>query len=194
MAKYPGWTGKTEALLNLLGGEEVADRLLQEGFTLEFTGELSARLGLKPKPFFDHTGRCIPARELKSSVCDPNRDYFFTQPVLDYAARLARMQQYMAFLDPIGITAEEFERQSAALIKELRADVRFANALNGVYLPIVIPAMAVEDYGETLESIINNGVVASYRAQYPKRPFTNHRNGNVTVTFWVLLPHQFQAS
>lgn len=179
MAKYPSWTGKTEALLNLLGGEEIGDRLLQEGFTLEFTSELSARLSLKPKPLFDRTGRCIQARDLKSNVCDPNRGYFLTQPELDYAARLARMQQYLTFLSPIGMTAEEFERQSVALIEQLRGDVRFANALNGVCLPIVIPAMAVTNYGETLESLVNVGLTASYRAEFPKRAFTNHRNGDL---------------
>jgi hypothetical protein len=103
--------------------------------------------------FFDRNGRCIPAQSVRSAVCDANRDYFFTQPVLEYAKRLARMHQYLSFLDPITMTADEFERQSTVLLAELCADVRFANALSGVFLPIVVPAMAVTDYGETLESI-----------------------------------------
>ncbi|MDD5567016.1 MAG: hypothetical protein PHH01_02365 [Patescibacteria group bacterium] len=164
--------GQIEALCNKLGGPTAVERLLQEGFALEFTGEMAARLGVRSVPLFDRHGRCIPGQSLKFMVVDPNRAFRFDRPVLDYSIRLARIRQYLECYGTISLSAEEFQSVSTILIEQLRSNARCANALNGVYLPIVIPAMVVTDYGDTLNRVINGGVGLSYAAQY-HLPFAN---------------------
>ena len=139
------------------------------------SGDLEIVVQKAMQILFDRHGRRIPPRGLVAAVCDPNRDFRLDQPSLDYANRLARLEQ--AGL-PAGISAAEFEARASALLLAISQNSRIKNLLNGVYLPIVIPQMDIANLGEVTEKLVE-AAGASYLQQFPNRSFTNHRKGEL---------------
>lgn len=138
-------------------------------------GDLQIVVQQADKGLYDRNGRRIPPRGLVAAVCDPNRDYCVSQPQLDYANRLTRLQQ--AGLTA-GITAADFEAHSSALLSAIGQDGQIKNLLKGVYLPIVIPQMVITNLGETTEKLVEAAGI-SYQREFTDRPFTNHRKGEL---------------
>ena len=168
MAKYGNWTqGQFEALINILG-EENALALIQ--------GDVEVTFQLCARKFFDKNGRRIPPRGLVAAVCDSNPNYRLNQPNSDYAGRLARLQQ-AGFT--VGISADEFEARTSALLSVVEQNEQIKNLLKGVYLPIVIQQqMNIANLGEVTEKLVE-AAGASYCRQFPNRSFTNHRKGEL---------------
>ena len=173
--KYGNWTlGQTEALLNLLGGEEKAKAILR--------GEKILRIEALEIKLFDKNGRRIPPKGLQNAVCDPDKDFYLVQTEFrkakDYANRLVRFQE--AF-HPGPVSAADFETKSKELIDELKANKLFANLLKGIYLPAVLPQIEAKnfDYGRTLEQTFLSAVESAYKKQFPNRSFCNYRKGEL---------------
>lgn len=126
----------------------------------------------------DATGRCIPLPSLKGEHVDANRSFHLVQPEINYAATLARLQQF--FAPGMKFVSEaEFQQQSASLIARVRENKQVANLFKGVYLPIVVPQIAVADYGRTLEETCLTAVERAYKAQFSDRVFNNYRKGEL---------------
>ncbi len=130
----------------------------------------------------DKNGRLIPFKDLKASVCDPDKDFYLVQPklesVVDYAERLVRFQE--AFKPGPIMSAAEFEGKSKELIAEIRGNKNLANLLKGVHLPIILPKLDnFSDYGQTLEQIFLPVVKSAYEEQFPGQKFVNHRENDL---------------
>ncbi|MBI2444739.1 MAG: hypothetical protein HYV42_05905 [Candidatus Magasanikbacteria bacterium] len=170
--------GQEEALLRKLwlaaGGEKGGE----DGLASILRDDLKITLVDGTVKLVDSTGRCIPLATMKGEYVDANRDFHLVQPEIDYAATLARLQQFFA-PEMRFVSAEEFERRSAALIARIREDKQVASLLKGVYLPIVLPQITVADYGRTLEETFLAAVERAYQAQYPDRVFNNYRKGEL---------------
>lgn len=171
MAKYPNWTGRIEALLNVLGGEKVADALI--------AGIKVAEIKDVVRMFFDKHGRRIPLPGMKSSVCDANRNFRLEQPTVDFTERLFRLHVALGLTKPCFIQPEEFEQRTAEIVRRLKGDKLLANLFCGVYLPIALPQMQVADYGAALDETILPVVGHSYEVRYPGRKFYNNRQGTL---------------
>lgn len=179
------WTaGELNALVKKLG-EKNARRLLRGELVLK-TGEGGeAELAKALKKLFDRHGRRIPPKGLKAPVSDPNRDFWFKQPEIDYVARHAR---HTELFGDSGITVEEFRERSERLIARLKDDEQLSGTMNGVYLPVILPRLPEEfDYGEKLEELL--GVVEkSYCTEFPSRKFYNHREGKLAGEVKIVHP------
>ncbi len=167
--------GQMAALIHKVGGLEVVHQILQ--------GKVAITIADVIRKFFDKNGRGIP-ENLEASVCNPNSEYKLTQPeVLTNGYMAAAYERVEKFLsDPLGrgmLSYGSYQELVHMLIERLKADETTANLLKGVYLPIVIPQLVVEDYGDTLETVFISGVENSYKDQYPKRTFTNYRKGEL---------------
>ena len=139
------------------------------------SGDLEIVVQKAMQILFDRHGRRIPPRGLVAAVCDPNRYFRLDQPSLDYANRLARLEQ--AGL-PAGISAAEFEARASALLSSIGENKWIKNLLNGVYLPVIIPQMNISDLGAVTEQLVS-AAEKSYLSQFPNRSFTNHRKGEL---------------
>lgn len=176
MGKYDGWTrGDDEALLNRLG-IEVARRIAKGELTVEVANGVAV-LKTALLSLFDRHARRIPPSGLQSSVIDADRDFHLSQPSLDYG-RLIALATELLQQGPI-MSGAEFESRAKAILKQIKADKQLANLLKGVHLPIVLPQMAVGDYGQVLEDIFLPAVEKSYTAAFPSRSFYNNRKGNL---------------
>lgn len=152
------------------GGEEALKALLD--------GDYEIILRDASKTLVDQYGRCIPPSGLKKGqVVDANRQYRLVQPEIDYNTVLARITQY--FPEMKFISATEFKQRVEALLAKLDDQKQVKNLRRGVWLPIVLPQLAVTDYGRTLEEIFLAAVERSYTAQFPGRRFYNYRKGDL---------------
>ena len=179
--KYPGITlGKIEALINCLNGMEVVDKLCSGELTVSFKGS-ALEIIEALKKLFDKNGRRIP-ENLKAAVCDPNSGYFLKQPAIDYARSFSKGFEGTGLA--ANMAASDFEETAKQLIEGLKADERTKKLLKGVYLPIIIPQTEIADLGEAVEEFVGMAE-KSYRKEFKKRNFTNHRKndlkGKVTV-------------
>jgi hypothetical protein len=170
MAKYPNWTGRIEALLNVLGGEEVADALI--------AGTKVAEIKDAVRMLLDRHGRRIPAQGMNTEVVDANRDFRLTQPEVNFAERLARLTRFLGNGE-MPISAEEFERRTAETVEKVKSDKLLTNLFRGVYLPIVLPQIAIGDYGKVLEETFLPAVGRAYEAEFAGRKFYNNRQGTL---------------
>ena len=172
--KYGNWTlGQTEALLNLLGGEDEALAVLR--------GEKTLRIEAPEIKLFNKNGRRIPSKGLQNAVCDPDKDFRLIQPEFktmgDYTQRLIRFLQM--FPGPMSVA--EFEGKTKKLVSELESNKLLVNLLNGVYLPIILPQIEAKnfDYGTILENMFLSAVKKAYEAQFPGRNFYNYCKGEL---------------
>ncbi len=132
---------------------------------------------------FDKNGRRIP-KDLKSAVCDANKNFYLVQPklgtVADYADRLIRFQQ--AFKEGPVMSAAEFEGRAKELIAEVENNKNLCNLLSGIYLPIILPQLGnLNDYGENLKRVFIPAVEFSYNKdkQFSGRKFCNFRKNDL---------------
>ncbi|MFA6145822.1 MAG: hypothetical protein WC697_00635 [Patescibacteria group bacterium] len=166
--KYGNWTmGETEALINILGGQRRALDILG--------GQLEVEVREASTKLFDKHGRCIP-RNLKSEVCDSDRNIRLNQPEIatetDYANRILRLHSSMGI--DTGITCFEFKRETERLLALIRDSIRTANIFNGVWFPIILPKWkGTRGLGTVLESQYLKAVGKSYEKVFPKRTFCN---------------------
>lgn len=165
--------GQSEALLRKLwlagGGEQGGDEACQE----ILRDHLRITLVNNTIKLVDHTGRVIPLPGM--DVVDANRDYYLTQPEVDYAARLARLQKFYG-KDMKFVSAAEFQVRCQAIIERVKSDPQVANLVKGPYFPFVMPQLA-GDLGQLLDDTIVPALERSYKAQFPKRYFNNYRHG-----------------
>jgi hypothetical protein len=170
-------TGELNAVVKKLGSE-VAFKVASGQLVLSEEQEGGLYM-LKPAQIvlFDKNGRRIPLPTLQYLHCDPDRSFGLKQPKLDYLTRLVRLAE--AFNITPDIQAVDFESQAVALIGELRASEFLRPLLKGVYLPLYIPKLAIEDYGETIENILLAAVERAYQKEFPGRPFNNYRKGTL---------------
>jgi len=171
-AKYGGRTmGQIEAFLNMIKPADL-DRLL--------VGEASIKIEEVIRKLVDKNGRMIPMADMKSAVCDPNRDFRLIQPRMveevDFANRILRLHGILEI--DTGITGEQMLYAVRDLLTILKAVPRTANLLNATYLPIVIPKTEVGDIGTLIEQWIE-GVGRSYKKSFGERIFSNYLKGSL---------------
>lgn len=186
IGKYLDWTrGEDEALLNILGGPEVARKLLRGDLKFSISDE-AVEIVPAIQKLFDKNGRRIKPKELKSAVCDPDKDYFVHQPSVSYKDRLCKgftntgLNAFMSLAD--------FSDKAEKLLNQLRSSEQLKNLLKGPYLPIIIPKTHLTDLGAMTEDLVK-AAGKSYQNHFTKlfgkRSFTNHRKseleGQVTV-------------
>lgn len=160
--------GQNEALVNILGGLENVEAILR--------GEKKVDLKDAIIKWFDKHGRRIPSRTLQSAVTDADRNYNLTHTKIDLAERLDRLFEYLggAF-----ITTQDFENRVDQILKGLRNDDNTKLITNGFGFPFALPQTTVGDYGKVLDEVFLPAVERSYKAQFPKRTFYNHRKGTL---------------
>lgn len=166
--------GQMAALVHKLGGLEIVQQILQ-GKVVITTAEVIRK-------FFDKNGRGIPDK-LKMSVCQPNTNFRLIQPeVLSngcMATAFERAENYLGdYLGRDKIPFSDFRQQIIALHDQLQADESIANLLKGVWLPLLIPRMAVDDLGAAIETLAE-AAGESYREKFPERTWINHRKGKL---------------
>jgi len=189
MGKYDEWSrGDDEALLNRLG-IETARRIAKGELQVQFANGMAV---VKPAivSLFDKHGRRIPPEGLKSLVADANQDFCLKQPKLDYGRLIARAVEFLQ-QGPI-MSAAEFEARSNAILKQIKSDKQLVNLLKGVYLPIVLPQMAGNDYGQMLGEVFLTAVERSYTTTFTDRSFNNYQRGELTgkITIAVGVRHE----
>lgn len=170
-AKYGEMTlGQIEALINILGGLEKVKAILRKEKEVVLKDSISI--------LFDKHGRRIPPRTLRRAVTKADRRFLFYQhSKLDLAERLNRLFEYFgcgAF-----ITTEDFENRVEQILEGLRNDDNTLALTNGIYLPFALPQTMVGDYGKVLDEVYLPAVERSYKAQFPRRKFYNHRQGKL---------------
>lgn len=174
--KYSDWSfGEVEALLNVVG-EDNARALIAGTLTLK-RGDGELVVSEAGKDLFDRNGRRVPPPDLRSAVCDANRNFCLTQPAIDCGLRLARIGEHLQ-TGPT-ISAAEFEVRSRRLLEWLAKDEQCRNSIKGVHLPICIPRTALGDYGRILDRDFLPGVERSYQQEFPSQKFYNYRKGNL---------------
>lgn len=187
--------GQHEAARNILGDDNWR-ALISGQVSAERVGDV-LQLKDKPKPselLFDKNGFPIKPTVLKARTTKPNTGYYFNTPSINVDERLGRIVQYLG-IEPF-ITAREFADRFAAIIKRIETDETTAKLLKSPWLPFALPQMNVnwtfagkpvvqtaedngKDYGQVLDEKFLPAVEKSYRQQFPERPFTNYRKGEL---------------
>ena len=128
---------------------------------------------------FDKHGRRIP-EGLKADVRNANRNFWLNQPKLettpDYANRI--MQFHRCLGRDTGITAKQIKTETERLLALIRGNPQIANIANGVWLPVILPQLMVNDLGIALEQYIE-AVRRSYTKILGNRRFFNFRKGTL---------------
>lgn len=139
MSKYSDFTrGEEEALLNIIGGSDVARKLLQGELRFSISEKALRIVGAVQK-LFDKNGRRIKPKGLSSAICDPHKDLYINQPTMDYQERLC-----FGFSDTglnPGMSLEDFSAKTDKLLNNLQSREELKNLLNGSYFPIIIPKL-----------------------------------------------------
>jgi hypothetical protein len=177
MGKYDEWSrGDDEALLNRLGGIEVAQRIAKGELQVQFVNGVAV-VKSALVTLFDKRCRRIPPSELQSSIVDIVRGFLLIQPKLNYGRLITlateRLQQGTI------MSGAEFEARATAILKLVKADRQLANLLKGVHLPIVLPQMRVDNYGKALDEVFLTAVERAYTAAFPDRSFNNYLKGDL---------------
>ncbi len=158
------------------GGKETVEALLR--------GELKIVFQDAVIKLVDNNGRGIPLMGMTGKTVDANRDFHLTQPKLDFANRLARLQEFygkgMKFM-----SAAEFEDRCLKAIERINGDQQVGNLLKGPYFPWVAPQLS-GDLGQLLDDTIVPAMERSYEAQFPKRKFKNYRHGELAQQVTVI--------
>jgi len=136
--------------------------------------------------FFDQHGRCTP-RSIDAPVHSESRRWFlFRQPEIDYEKIYARTVAHLAEGKTPQTSVAEFKTRAEAILSALRADPASSNIVEGVGIPFLIPATAIEDYGQALEEKFIPGVARAFETELPSYQFTSHNtaklSGNLTIS------------
>lgn len=131
--------------------------------------------GASPAPsLFNKSGRRIPPPNL--TVAEANNSFSLQHPRDRYCSqRLCRFNG--TGLEP-GVFTADFDSRVDELIERLRQDNRLRGIFSGVFLPIMVPQMQVEDCGQTAEQLVTTAGQA-YVREFIGREFTNHRQGEL---------------
>ncbi|MBI5765734.1 hypothetical protein HZA71_00725 [Candidatus Falkowbacteria bacterium] len=171
------------ATINKIGGLEKWKRLMRGNFSVELKEAI--------RLLFDRNGRFIPFSALKIAICDPNPNFHFKQPEINYGEILERIRRHLAVglgQEPLDIglaSVGEFEERTLAVKAKLDTDPRTINATKGIWLPIALPQLQLllsennGDYGALLNQFVA-GVASAYAEDYPNRSFTNYRQNDLT--------------
>ncbi len=164
------------ALINAVGGRNIANDIA--------AGKKKVTVEDVIHVLFDQHGRGIPFPGMKD-VVDANRSFYVTQPVIDYAAILVRLQQFFG----LGFTfmpASEFQERCMVAIELVKSDLQIANLLKWPHFPFVIPQLT-GDLGKLLDDNIVPALERSYLAQFPERSFNNYRHGELAGQVTVVV-------
>lgn len=165
------------------GGLQALEELLRDDLEVELR-DPSSKLA-------DQTGRCIPLMNMRDDVFESNTDFHIVQTEINYTAILARLQQFFAPGMRL-VSAEEFENCSTNLIGQIQQNKQVRNLLKGAHLPICIPKLEIDDYGQVIETIFLNAVKRSYEAWFPGRTFFNYRAGTLTGQVGIAVESRHQ--
>jgi hypothetical protein len=181
MGKYSGLTrGEKEALLNTIGGVDVARKLLQGELRFSIT-EKAVRIVAAVQKLFDKNGRRIKPKGLSSEICDPDKDLYINQPTIDYQERFCFGFSDTG-LDP-GMSLEDFSDRSGKLLNRLQCSEELKSLLNGPYFPIIIPKFDFSNLGGIMKEFVE-AIRKSYEKNIllklrERRPFKNHCEGEL---------------
>lgn len=168
--------GHTESVVNYLGGLDVAFDVA--------AGRKKVTVEDVIRILFDQShGRGIPFPGMKG-VVDANWAFYLAKPAINYAMTLACLQEFYGS-GFVFMAVSEFQERCHAVIERVKNDPLIANLLNGPYFPFVIPQLA-GDLGQLLDDTIVPALERSYRAQFPGRPFTNYRHGELARQVMVI--------
>jgi len=173
-AKFSDFTrGEEEALLNTIGGVDVARKIIDGELKFSIT-EDAAKIIVAVKKLFDKNGRRIVPRGLKAKVCDPDKNHHVEQPALHHKERIKeRMSKGFEATGLIpNLSLDDFEARVDKLILTARYKTYsvYQNLFNGVYLPIIIPKTQLTDIGEMTEELVI-AAGKSYKKHFAKRSF-----------------------
>lgn len=158
------------ALLNKLG-TEVAQKIASGELAVEIK---DGKLAVQPAvcPLFDRHGRRIP-KGLQNEVLNANHEYRLKELAeFKYIERLGRINQF--FKQNLAVPTGEFITKVTTLITKIKSDPGLKNIFHGVYLPICIPQIKVDDYGRVLEEMFLPAVKRAYEAEFKRREFHSH--------------------
>lgn len=175
--------GQKEAIIRKVARAQTGDESqVEEVLRAVLSGDLRIVLVDGSVKLVDHTSRVIPMPGMKG-VVDADRSFYLTQPELDYASRLARLQDFygkgVKFM-----SAAEFEDRCKKAMERIAGDRQIANLLNGPHFPFVIPQLR-DDLGTLLDYTMVPAMERSYRAQFPRREFYNYRHNELAGQVWV---------
>ncbi|MDD5043650.1 MAG: hypothetical protein PHD51_03190 [Patescibacteria group bacterium] len=164
-------TGDLNALVKNLGGEKVARKIQR--------GEVKVMFKDVMEVFFDKHGRRIP-NGLQARVRDADREFQLVQPKLetdiDYLDRLKRLHEGLNSYTKI--TGEQFKAETERLLVLIRSNPQVANITKGIWLPVVLPRLTVNNLGVTLKQYLE-AVGKSYTKTFSDRRFCNICKGTL---------------
>ncbi|MFH0814806.1 MAG: hypothetical protein V1902_01810 [Candidatus Falkowbacteria bacterium] len=205
MGKYGDWMrNEDEALLNRLGGTEIARKIANGELTVrvvalrEPQGDKTHEVVIEPTPtlVYDKNGRRIPPQGMKSSVCDANYGYCPTRlEQLPFGAKLKLAQEVFNDKSLTFVSVEQFFERINALVMKIEADETIKNVLKGAWYPFVIPGglgVTAANYGDKMDKVLLSAVARAYTKAFPNRPFHNNLNGQLSgeVTIWQGSRHE----
>ena len=131
------------------------------------------------RKLFDHTGRCIPMHlGITGNVRDENRDYHVELSELSYAEIRERLVSFFSKGTEF-VSADEF-KDVAETLKEKYAGHELVGNFFKRARPIILPKHdARKNYGTSMQDFILPAVGRVYKERFPKRKFTNYRNGEL---------------
>lgn len=126
---------------------------------------------------FDDFGRCLPTAA--QSPAHPRSRRYFTlqQPEIDYGASHARLLRHLGAGETVDAAA--FAARAEAILARLRADPATAAITRGVAIPFILPRLAVDDMGRTLNERFLPALGRAFEETYPDYRFTNHNVGGL---------------
>jgi len=138
----------------------------------------------KNETYFDEFGRCIP-EGLSNAVHQESRRYFLIKDVdINYSDIFNRIKKHLG--SDGGITLEEFETRSKAILDGVNSDPQTKNITNGIAVPFFIPQNNSSDIGK---SLVENYLIAlknSFQELNPEYEFIDHctedLTGNIKVS------------
>jgi len=160
----------------------------REGVDEVLRGEKKIILEEIVRLLVDKNGRCIPAHlDIKSNVCDEDRDFRVEQPEINYAEIRGRFIEFF----PAGtrfVEANELRDRAEAAKGKFLQDALVANLFKRAALPLPLPQHQVGDYGASMQEFFIPAVRAAYKNQFPERQFNNYRDGQLVGNF-LLVPN-----
>lgn len=155
------------ALMKKLGGKDNVNAILRDEKIVTIKDAIQL--------LFDKNGRRIP-KGLQSNICDTNRSFRLDQPKMneevDFANRIMRLHECLDV--DTEITAEQLKAETERLLVLIRENFQIANIANGVWLPVIMPQLTINDIGTALEQYLK-AVDKSYAEDFGDWRFYNYR-------------------
>jgi hypothetical protein len=120
--------------------------------------------------FFSKLGRRIPLDGMRVFNQIPSQYYQLSQPALNYAKILERLQQQG--MAPSTFSANDFKSFSESLIQIINSDENYQNLLLGVHVPFVFSdADKLVDLGSAVETNLLPSIQKSFNDLFPQSHF-----------------------